>query len=59
MDHGGAGRGCLERRCGDIARLDGYRRVPADGVARPGHGAGDDDLGIHALFLAASNSAEV
>jgi hypothetical protein len=60
MDHRGTGRGGLQRRCGDVARLHGDRRMPADGIARPGDGAGDDDLGIHGGFslLAPWNSPE-
>ena len=49
MDMGdrGPGLGRLDRGAGDLLRRYRYRRMLADRVARPGHGAGDHNLGVH------------
>ena len=47
VHHGGAGLGGLYRRCRNLRGRDWNGRVLADGVARAGQCAGNDDVGVH------------
>ena len=47
VDDGRAGGGRFERRIGDLLGRDRNGRMLADRVAGAGHGAGDDDFGVH------------
>ena len=47
MDHGGTGSGGFQRGIGNLLGGYGNIRAFANRVASAGHGAGNDDLGVH------------